>query len=123
MEPVRHGRDDPAFWPARTSASPPQWSPSVTDGMTGSGAPPVNPDCAPQWSPSVTDGMTRNTVRLSIFHQLAAMEPVRHGRDDPTAMCSPVHSVRAAMEPVRHGRDDDGAMTRLGPAHSTRNDT
>ena len=37
---------------------------------------------APQWSPSGSDGMTRKALQRLSARGLAAMEPVRIGRDD-----------------------------------------
>src|SRR5258708_37667589 len=60
MEPVRHGRDDDQARGADLfPLSRPQWSPSVTDGMTRPASWKAEPDEGP-----------------------AAMEPVRHGRVD-----------------------------------------
>src|SRR5258708_18567176 len=106
MEPVRHGRDDATRdWPV-PHAEVPQWSPSVTDGMTMVAGDGRELYLMPQWSPSVTDGMTRPVSGRAAPDVAAAIEPVRHGRDDGVAGVAPEAEAIAAMEPVRHGRDD-----------------
>src|SRR5258708_743949 len=40
------------------------------------------PTSWPQWSPSVTDGMTPRALAVAGHPRPAATEPVRHGRDD-----------------------------------------
>mgnify|MGYP006976751665 CR=1 FL=1 len=137
MEPVRWGRDDdgPAGHIGR--AGPPQWSPSAGDGTTESTLRHHITAAEPQWSPSAGDGTTELLDDALLHRSLAAMEPVRWGRDDG-AQCNDRHrrfpgrngarplgtgrlierdipfvSMCAAMEPVRWGRDDTEVNTLL----------
>ena len=154
MEPVRRGRDDPQRdRPSPRPVRMPQWSPSGEDGTTSTGtaSPPVWPSrngARPERTgrPAVSSrppagAGRRNGARPErtgrhpervgdAVEVIAAMEPVRRGRDDhsTTAASSPAAAPQwspsgedgttpsadkiaadkaaAAMEPVRRGRDD-----------------
>ena len=75
------------LWPVSAvphSSLAPQWSPSAGDGTTEvDESDPERPVVAvPQWSPSAGDGTTRRLTGRRVAKLLAAMEPVRWGRDD-----------------------------------------
>src|ERR1022692_3162344 len=58
MEPVQIGRGDATRGPPSWPPSPPQWSPSRSDGVTAPSPRGNTHRIVPQWSPSRSDGVT-----------------------------------------------------------------
>ena len=131
MEPVRWGRDDPLAATSRVvcmpaAMEPVRWGRDDAPGRGDRPGPPAGRNGArplgtgrlTRWSRPPAPSSSRNGARPLGTGRLrgggeredkriAAMEPVRWGRDDPHPTREGRHRrTVAAMEPVRWGRDD-----------------